>query len=155
MGPDAIVAEVRRRLRAPPEKVFSAFADAALVSRWLTPSPEIRLSVIEFDFCVGGRYRFAYLIPGAQTMHVDGAYQSIEPPSKIVFSWNIAPPDEHAGLQSVVIVNIAQDGDGSELHIRHERLSLAGSVERHRAGWRGALDQLATLLSDPGPSHAG
>jgi uncharacterized protein YndB with AHSA1/START domain len=153
MSPDITVAEVRRHLPATPAKVFSAFADAALVSRWLTPSPEIGLSVLEFDFCVGGRYRFAYLVPGAQTMHVGGTYQSIEPPSKIVFSWNIEPPDEHAGLQSVVIVSIVPDGDGSELHIRHERLTQAGSAERHGAGWRGALDRLATLLNDLEASH--
>jgi uncharacterized protein YndB with AHSA1/START domain len=35
--PDGTVAEVRRRLAAPPAKVFAAFADPALVSRWLTP----------------------------------------------------------------------------------------------------------------------
>ena len=155
MSPDIAVAEVRRHLPATPAKVFSAFANAALVSRWLTPSPEIKLSVLEFDFCVGGRYRFAYHVPDAQTMYVGGTYQSIEPPSKIVFSWNVEPPDEHAGLQSVVIVSIVPAGDGSELDIRHERLTQAGSVERHSAGWRGAVDQLGTLLCDLGLSHGG
>jgi uncharacterized protein YndB with AHSA1/START domain len=112
----------------------------------LTPSPEIKLTVIEFDFRVGGTYRFAYHVPGGQVMTVNGSYRSIEPPSKIVFSWNIEPPDEHAGLQSEVTVAIAPAGDGSELHIRHERLTQDGAVERHSMGWRGALDQLAELL---------
>lgn len=38
MKPDETVAEVRRLLLAPPEKVFGAFAEARLVSRWLSPS---------------------------------------------------------------------------------------------------------------------
>jgi uncharacterized protein YndB with AHSA1/START domain len=54
--------------------------------------------LLQFDFREGGAYRFAYHVPGGQIMTVRGVYRSIEPPSKIVFSWVIEPPDEHAGL---------------------------------------------------------
>jgi len=147
MSRDEAVAEVRRRFSAAPEKVFSAFSEAHLVSRWLSPSPGFALTVLHFDFRVGGAYRFAYHVPGGETMIVNGSYRSMEPPSKIVFSWNIEPPDEHAGLQSEVTVTITPDGTGAELCIRHEKLTQAGAVERHAQGWRGALDQLAALLN--------
>src|SRR5581483_7743221 len=105
-SPDEGVAEISRQLSASAEKVFSAFAKPAMVSRWLTSSPDIRLTVLELDFRVSGRYRFAYRVPNGQSMVVNGAYRLIEPPSRIVFSWNIEPPDEHAGLQSEVTVEI-------------------------------------------------
>lgn len=140
-------AEVRRRLRSSPERVFAAFADPVLVARWLTPGPEIRLTVLEFDFRVGGAYRFAYHLPDGQTVVIVGAYERIDPPGALVFSWIIEPPDEHAGLQSQVTVAIAPVDGGAELHVRHERLTLPGSVERHAGGWQGALDQLAQLLA--------
>jgi uncharacterized protein YndB with AHSA1/START domain len=146
MMSDEAVAEVRRRFFAAPEKVFSAFSQAHLVSRWLSPSPEIALTVLHFDFRVDGVYRFAYHVPGGQTMIVNGVYRSIDPPSTIVFSWNIEPPDEHAGLQSEVTVTITPAGAGAELLIRHQKLTRAGAVERHAEGWRGALDQLTTLI---------
>jgi uncharacterized protein YndB with AHSA1/START domain len=102
MDGDKTVAEVRRRFAAAPEQVFAAFADPRLVSRWLTPSPEIKLSVLTFDFRIGGAYRFAYHVPSGQIMTVHGLYHAIECPSHIAFSWIIEPPDEHAGLESEV-----------------------------------------------------
>lgn len=146
-------AEVRRRFKAAPKKVFAAFSEARLVGRWLKPSPEITLTLLQFDFRVGGAYRFAYHVPGGETVIVSGVYRAIEPPSKIVFSWVIEPPDEHAGIESEVTVTITPDSAGAELLIRHDKLARADAVERHAAGWHGALDQLAALPEMQGAQH--
>ena len=148
MRRDENVAEVRRRLAASPAKVFAAFAEASLVSRWLTPSPDVTLTVLEFDFRVGGGYRFAYGVPGRATMFVNGVYRIIEPHSTIVFSWNIEPPDEHAGVRSKVTITFTRQGTGTDLLIRHERLTQPGAIERHAAGWQGAVVQLIELVRD-------
>jgi uncharacterized protein YndB with AHSA1/START domain len=147
MPRDEGIAEVRRRLSAAPAKVFAAFADASLVSQWLTPSREVVLDVLELDFRVGGRYRFAYRVPGRPTMFVHGLYRRIEPPSIIAFSWDIEPPDEHAGLRSEVTVNLTPQGTGTDLLIRHEQLTAPGARERHSAGWSGAVDHLVAMVS--------
>jgi uncharacterized protein YndB with AHSA1/START domain len=149
------VVEVRRRFRVAPDKVFAAFAEARWVGRWLSPSPDITLTLLQFDFRVGGTYRFAYHVPGGRIMTVHGAYQSIEPPSKIAFSWIIEPPDEHAGLESEVTVTITPVGEVTDLLIRHAKLTRSGAGVRHDEGWRGALDQLAVLLESPERSHVG
>jgi uncharacterized protein YndB with AHSA1/START domain len=146
MTPGGTLAEVRRRLDSAPPRVFAAFADATVVSRWRTPSPDVALTVLQFDFRVGGLYRFAYHVPDGGTMFVNGIYRVIEPPTTIVFSWNIEPPDEHAGVRSEVTVTITPAGSGTELVIRHERLSAPGAARRHAAGWQGAIDQLTALL---------
>ena len=146
MHPDESVVEIQRRLDAAPELVFAAFVDRRLVSRWLTPAPDVRLEVLSFDANVGGAYRFAYHVPGGQVMHVNGVFRAIEAPTRLIFSWSIEPPDEHAGIDSEVTVTITPDGKGSRLLIRHERLARAGAVMRHAEGWRGALEQLASMF---------
>ena len=154
MPRDEAVAEVRRRLTASPARVFAAFAEASLVSRWLTPSRDVELGVVEFDFRVGGKYRFAYRVPGRDTMVVNGVYRTIEPPSTIVFSWDIEPPDEHAGVRSEVRVTLTPYGTGTDLLIRHARLTAPGARDRHAAGWSGALDHLAAMVSARGDSRS-
>jgi uncharacterized protein YndB with AHSA1/START domain len=139
MGPDESIVDVTRRLSAAPSKVFAAFSDATVVSRWLTPSSDVGLTVLQFDFRIGGSYRFAYHVPGGLTMFVNGVYRVIEPPTTIVFSWNIEPPDEHAGIRSEVTVTLTPDGSGTHLRIRHVQLTQPGAGERHRAGWHGAI----------------
>jgi len=148
MLPESRTAEVRRHLAASPAKVFAAFADAALVSRWLTPSRDVRLDVIDFDFRVGGRYRFAYRVPGRDAMIVTGVYRVIDPPSLLVFSWDIQPPDEHAGVRSEVTISLSPDETGTDLVIRHAQLTAPGALERHAVGWTGAMDHLAALIGE-------
>jgi uncharacterized protein YndB with AHSA1/START domain len=143
---DGSTVEIRRSFRATPERVFAAFANPELVARWLTPSPDIRVTVLRFEFLEGGAYRLAYHLPDGTTSVIGGTYRTIVPPSKIVFSWVIEPPDEHAGIDSEVTVSIARSREATELVIRHERLKRRDAMERHGAGWQGALVALNALL---------
>ena len=145
-------AEVRRQLAAPPERVFAAFGSAAIVAQWLTPAPDVRLTVLELDFREGGRYRFAYDTPDGQRMLVGGVYRTIDAPTQLVFSWLIEPPDVHAGLESQVTVSIAPSAGGSDLMILHERFERADANARHAEGWAGALEQLQRILTRTMPS---
>ena len=141
--------EVRRHFAAPVATVFRAFAEPELVARWLSPGPEVKLSVLEFDFREQGRYRLAYDVPDGRRMFVGGSYRRIEPPTRIVFSWLIEPPDEHAGIDSEVTVTITPSGAGSELVVVHAGFGRADADLRHADGWRGAFDRLEALLGSP------
>lgn len=152
MEADGATFEVRRRFAATPEQVFAAFADPGLVARWLRPAPEIGLTVEAFDFCVSGLYRFAYHLPGTADVLIGGSFRRIDRPSMIVFSWIIEPPDQHAGIDSEVTVVISGDSGGTDLLIRHEKLSRSDAIAHHAEGWRGAVELLDRLL-EPGAMY--
>jgi uncharacterized protein YndB with AHSA1/START domain len=138
--------EIRRRLSVSVEQVFAAFSDPRLVAQWLRPSPDVMLTVLAFDFRPGGAYRFAYDVPDGRRMIVGGTYSLIESPTRIMFSWLIEPPDEHAGIDSEVTVTLISSGKATELTIRHAKLGRVDANARHTEGWRGALEQLDRLL---------
>ena len=145
-------AEVSRQLAATPERVFAAFASAEFVAQWLTPGPDVKLTVLEFDFREGGRYRFAYDARDGERMLVGGVYSNIQAPTRVVFSWLIEPPDIHAGIESQVTVSITATAGGSDLLVLHERFERTDANERHAQGWSGALDQLQRLFESTGQS---
>lgn len=145
---DDEAAEVRRRYDAAPEMVFAAFADPLFVRRWLKPTPDVLLDILAYEFAPGGQYRFAYTTPDEPVMHVNGVFAQIEPPSRIVFSWNIEPPDQHAGIRSEVRISIVPMDGGAELIIHHINLSRRGAPQRHAEGWRGAMEGLANYLAE-------
>jgi uncharacterized protein YndB with AHSA1/START domain len=63
-------------------------------------------------------------------MFVNGVFRTIERHSTIVFSWNIEPPDEHAGVHSEVTITLTPQRSGTDLLIRHEQLTQRGAAER-------------------------
>lgn len=148
MNPPSPGARVRRLLKAPPERVFAAFSQPSLVAQWLRPSPDVKLTVLDFDFQPGGSYRFAYDVPDGRRMVVGGVYQVIERPSRLQFSWLIEPPDEHAGIDSEVEVVLTPEGSGTELVIRHTRWEHPEADRRHALGWQGALVLLDGILGE-------
>jgi hypothetical protein len=85
-------------------------------------------------FRPGGAYRFAYDVPDGRRMVVAGTYRWIETPTRIVFSWLIEPPDEHAGIDSEVTVTLASTGSATDLTIRHAKLERADADARHAQG---------------------
>jgi uncharacterized protein YndB with AHSA1/START domain len=49
-------------------------------------------------------YRGAYDVSDGQRMVVGRTFRAIQAPSRLVFSWLLEPPDEHAGIDSHVTV---------------------------------------------------
>jgi uncharacterized protein YndB with AHSA1/START domain len=126
-----------RELSAPPERVWRAFTDPAVLAAWFWP--QHYATTVEADLRVGGRYR----IDGSGAgMAVGGEYVSVEPPSRLIFTWRWDGDAE----ETLVTLLLAPAGDGTALTLTHERFTDEADRDNHTKGWSDCLDRLQDRL---------
>ena len=92
---------LKRRLKAPPAKVFAAWTDPEKIKRWMGPG-EVTTVRAESDARVGGRYRFVMRTPDGEEHDVGGVYREVVANEKLVFTW--AWKDARRSGESLVTV---------------------------------------------------
>ncbi len=135
-----------RELPAAPEEVFDAWTDPESVRNWLCPF-DLRLSAVEIDARVGGRFRIVMSDADGDYEHT-GEYLELARPDRLVFTW--ASPAT-GGKPSRVTVALRPKGGGTELTLTHERLPDEDAADKHRRGWGSVLEKLADRLARRGP----
>ncbi|MBZ0147257.1 MAG: SRPBCC domain-containing protein [Pseudorhodoplanes sp.] len=139
---------IKRRLNAPPAKVYAAWTDPAQLARWFGPADTVPGSVkAELDVRVGGRFRasFTGCMDGNNEYHeVGGVYREVVPNQKLVFTWAWHSTPER---ESLVTITIKPDGAGSLLTLHHEQFFDQAARDGHQRGWGGSLDKLEALFN--------
>ena len=134
---------LKRRLNAPPAKVYAAWTEPAKIARWFGPQGAEVLRA-EADVRVGGRYRVIFRVPDGDEHDVSGVYREVVPNQKLVFTWAwISTPER----ESLVTVALKRDGDGTLLTLTHEQFFDEAARDRHRSGWSGVLDNLESYVN--------
>ena len=134
---------LKRRLKAPPAKVFAAWTDPQKIARWMGPE-QVESVRAETDARTGGRYRFVMRTTGGEEHDVSGSYREVVPNEKLVFTWAWKSTPER---QSLVTVTFKPDGDGTLLTLTHEQFFDEEARDRHRHGWTGALAKLEAFVA--------
>ena len=134
---------LKRRINAPPARVFQAWTDPEKMKRWMGPGA-VTAVTIEIDPRVGGRYRIVMRSPDGEMHDVGGVYREIVANEKLEFTWAWKSTPER---ESLVIVLLKPDGDGTLLTITHEQFSDDDARDRHQHGWIGALDKLEKFVA--------
>lgn len=137
----------RQRCAASPERVFRAFTEPALLTRWFSPSAAVAIEVLAHELRPHGRYRFRYTEANGTVAVVSGLFREIVPPRRLVFTWTWEPPDPHAGIDTLVTVEVSVDGDGTLVDVTHERFPDSASRDRHDAGWSATLARIPGALA--------
>jgi len=138
-GPRTAVT-ITRRIAASPERVFDAWVEPALASRWLLTTPTSSAEHV-LDPRVGGSYTITRR-SGDNLYVTTGEYQVVERPSRLVFTFGM--PQFTADIDTVT-VTIEPLGNGSVLTLTQEGLR-PGYEEMSVDGWEKMFDLLAQSL---------
>ena len=134
---------VTHRFDAAAERVFDAWLDQRMLSRWMF-GPGVRdeeIVHLELEPCVGGSFSFLVLRQGQEIDHV-GEYLEIERPHRLAFTWGI----RGMGSSRVQIEIVPQAG-ACTLTLTHELdPQWAAHASRTQAGWTHMLDALTRRL---------
>ena len=139
---------VRRVIRARRESVFDAFSKSEALTQWFSPSPDISVEVLTFEFTPEGRFRLRYTMPDGVQPVVGGVYEEIARPDRLAFSWIWEPPYPHADVQTRVLIQFVDKGDATEVVLTHDRLPSEEAGQHHADGWEGIFDRLSRFFPE-------
>jgi uncharacterized protein YndB with AHSA1/START domain len=132
---------VTRTVEATPERVFGAWTDAAQLATWWWP--QLPRTTYDVDARPGGRFR----IDGpAIRAAVSGVFLEVDPPRRLVFTWNWEDDSgPEAVVEDVVVVTFEPDGDGTHVTVAHTSSAHArdGAAEQ---GWSDVLGRLVGVV---------
>jgi len=144
---------IERSYPKAPERVFTAFADAARKRRWFGESETHDIEKFEMDFRVGGgelsQYRFREGTPfKGVSLANEGTYQDIVANRRIVTASSMTLGDKRISV-SLVTIELLPTDKGTDLICTHQGAFFEGAdgPQMREAGWRKLLDQLATELT--------
>jgi uncharacterized protein YndB with AHSA1/START domain len=107
---------VTRRFSAPPEAVYRAHTEPALIQRWLLGPDGWRMPVCISEARPGGKIRYEWTNATGAGFHITGEYLELEPYSRIVHVERMflpgPTPDNH------VETRFDLDGEGTLMTLR-------------------------------------
>jgi len=134
---------VRKTIAATPEQLFAAWTQPERLKQWWGPEGVTCIDAA-VDLCVGGRYRIGNRLPDGKVLWITGAYRVVEPPARLVYTWQIESASQ---APEIVTVRFEPRENGTEVVVIHERIPDVSTRNQHQYGWQGCLTGLAEYVA--------
>ena len=138
---------------APPETVYKAMLDPALLPKWRVPD-EMSMEVHHFEPVPGGKFRISlsYDDPansgksGKNTDTYHGYFKSLVPYQKIIEVLEFESADPNLAGQMTITTELSPENGGTKMTATHENLPAVVPEDQNEIGWKMTLAKLASLL---------
>jgi uncharacterized protein YndB with AHSA1/START domain len=143
--PSGLTLHLEKVLRAPRERVFAACVEPEKLAEWWGPKD---FTVANAEICVreGGRYRLTMQPPDGQAFHLTGEFREVEPPRRLVYTFEYEEPDPD-DQETVVTLSFVDDGEGTRLVLDQGPFATKARHALHETGWTETLERLARFLA--------
>jgi len=127
---------VRRSFAAPPERVWRALTDPAILPRWMQGYGG-HMTHCEIDFRVGGSFDWRWVMADGTTFGFSGPYLAIEPYERIVHR-ELFNGDPASGCDVTTVLR--PDGAGTRMEVTISYASAAAREEALATGMTDGMD---------------
>ncbi len=134
---------LRREIAAPAKELFDAWLDPASLAVWMRPGGMPRTTA-KLDPRVGGKFEIIMHAASGPIPHT-GIYKEIDPPRRLVFTWNSPAAQQ---IDSLVTVEFRPARGATEIVLTHERLPSKESAAMHTKGWGDILELIEKTFSE-------
>ncbi|TGK20405.1 SRPBCC family protein [Leptospira stimsonii] len=152
------VLKVEKKINADQTRLFRAWLDTENFSRWFLSGDPIVESV-SIDPRPGGKFRIDMSLNGKIFPH-EGEYQTIEEPTKLVFTWRSHATGGRDTLVTVTFTALSttrtENSSGANqrpqtlVTLIHERLANEKEIQSHDYGWTHILDAYSEWFDEKG-----
>ncbi len=136
--------EVRRTIRASPERIYDAWTTADALARWFAPSAEFTTIVHTLELRVGGQYRLEMRHSSGSTRVAVGTYHELTRPTRLSFSWRW---EGAAMADTLVTIELIPAGSSTELVLTHTGFPTPHDRDEHSKGWLACLSRIDTTMA--------
>jgi len=137
---------ITRVFDAPPRLVFKAWTEPERLVRWWGPQG-FTMPSCEMDVRPGGAFRFRMRGPDGTDHWLQGVYQEIVEPERLVCTWTWVDAEGKPGHETLLTVCFAEQGAKTKLSRDRAVFESVTARDAHQSGWTGGLDRLAEYLA--------
>jgi len=143
---------IERRYLASPERVFAAFSDKAVKTRWYADGRDILVEQFDMDFRIGGcdvaRFRMGEKspFPGTELLY-NITYQDIVPNRRLVYAYSLTFGGKIVSA-SLVTFELEPAESGTALQFTEQGAYFEGAdgPQIRQQGWNALLDKLGAAV---------
>jgi len=133
---------INKTINAPIDKVFDAWLDPSMLTRFILPDPAMPRPEVENDPREGGRFTIVMFVGEDKLPHT-GTYLTVDRPHRLVFSWESAYSTDDS---SVTLDFTVVDANTTNIELTHVKFLHEEARSDHEGGWGNILDKLGEVI---------
>ncbi|MBV8135498.1 MAG: SRPBCC domain-containing protein [Deltaproteobacteria bacterium] len=138
---------ITRLFDGPRSLVFKAWTDSGHLAHWFGPRG-FEMTFCKMDLRPGGSYRFGMHSAEGTEHWLQGVYQEIVEPEKLVCTYAWADANGNATRPETLLELTFAEQDGkTSMTLRQSVFESVTACDLHRGGWTSSLDRLAEYVT--------
>ena len=138
-----LTVNIDKVINAPIEKVFDAWLNPKMLSKFMRGMPDMAETDVEIDAREGGHFKFIMHLGDEKIPHT-GQYVEISRPDRLVFTWE----SQYSVVDnSTVTLNFTKvDDNKTNISLSHVKFIDEEARSGHEEGWSNVLDKLNEVM---------